>query len=208
MTWANRVPLLFSPPQQRYGGVSGHIVRESFAELVDVMPTLCDLAGIPVPPTCSTPAMSKGNSSCTEGASLKPLITQGPAAPSAGSDAFAAAFGQWPGKGDKMGYNIFTYVTSLCGSEPSLVRYTEWVTYDKKKAAPIWDEVAGVELYNRTADPNENQNIAARPGVADVVRELSRRLRAGWRGKVDASRLSSSWAVDYSALAKVARRDG
>ena len=201
MTWANRVPLLFSTPQQRHGGVSGRTVSDSFAELVDVMPTLCDLAGIPAPPTCSTPAMSRGSNSCTEGASLKSLITQqGPAPPpsasSTGSNAFAAAFAQWPSKKDTMGYNIFTYVTSLSGSEPSLVRYTEWAHYDKKTAAPIWDKVAGVELYNRTADPNENRNIAATPGVTDVVKELSRRLHAGWRGKVDASRLSSSLTVD------------
>jgi hypothetical protein len=41
-----------------------------------------------------------------------------------------------------------------------------------------------VELYNRSADPNENQNIAARPGAAAVVGELSRLLRAGWRRSV------------------------
>ena len=101
-----------------------------------------------------------------------------------------------------MGYVIFTHVASRCGSEPSLVRYTEWVSYDKKRATPIWDEVAGVELYNRTSDPNENQNIAAKPGMTDVVKELSRRLHAGWRGTSDASRLSGSWAADYNTKSK------
>jgi hypothetical protein len=45
------------------------------------------------------------------------------------------------------------------------------VGHDKKAAAPIWDEVEGVELYN----------IAGRPDVAAVVKDLSRLLRAAWR---------------------------
>ena len=63
MTWANRVPLLFSTPTQREalaaasatGGASSagsagstgtarsNVVSQYFAELVDVMPTLADL---------------------------------------------------------------------------------------------------------------------------------------------------------------------
>jgi hypothetical protein len=91
-----------------------------------------------------------------------------------------AAFGQWP-MGGKMGYNMYTYVD---GSSSSLVRYTEWVS--TKDYTPLWNSTAAVELYNRTADPNENLNLAGRPEMAAVIKQLSALLHANWRGAVPA----------------------
>ena len=51
-----------------------------------------------------------------------------------------------------------------------------------KNYAPEWSALAGVELYNRSADANENQNLASRPELAAVAKELQGRLHANWRG--------------------------
>ena len=75
-----------------------------------------------------------------------------------------------------MGYNIYTKVNG------DRVRYTEWVGY--KDNAPVWSENAGVELYNHSADPGENFNIAQEPNLKGVVAELSEKLHAGWRAVI------------------------
>lgn len=46
------------------------------------------------------------------------------------------------------------------------------------------EEVIGVELYDHVADPAENVNIATRPENAELVAELTQRLRRGWRGEL------------------------
>ena len=127
-----QAPLLFAHPA--HGGK----VSQSFAEFVDIYPTLADLAGLPVPKTCADEAMSQSDINCTEGYSLRPLIEDG----GGSGGGKPAAFSQWP-KGGKMGYIIFTSMT-----DGSQVRYTEWVGYDKDRHGPIWaDDSAGNELY-------------------------------------------------------------
>ena len=193
MTWANRAPLLFAVP----GLTSIGAVSEDFAEFVDIMPTLTDFAGLPVPPRCKSVLDSQTSELCTEGASLKPVVRRLVAKTAAlletrKSTGFepllvseggkVAAFGQWP-KGGKMGYIVHTR-----GAANELLRYTEWVTYNASKKgpvnSPIWDcdkTVKCAELYNRTADPNENYNIAQQPGMSAVVTKLADMLHAGWR---------------------------
>ena len=70
MTWANRAPLLFSAPD----APPGQVVEQSFAEFVDIHPTLADLAGLAPPPRCTTTDMSRSAPSCTEGASLAAAV--------------------------------------------------------------------------------------------------------------------------------------
>ena len=196
MTWANRVPLLFAVP-----GGDGKVVSNSFAELVDIMPTLAELAGVSVPPRCANDQMSANSSSCTEGASLaSAVLTQelhGASftagwgdRPSQGGGGKSAAFSQWGFKKvagvSRMGYNLYTHIQDTRGVA-SQVRYTEWVTYrsnsGKVPHGPEWqDDLTGiVELYNRTGDLNENANIATAPGMQGLVKELSNQLHAGWR---------------------------
>lgn len=94
---ATRVPLLIRAP-----GRTAHGLRiDSPTELVDLFPTLCDLAGIAKP-------------AGLEGVSLLPLMNK-PALPGK-----AAACSQFPravrGKGEAMGYSLRT----------RRYRYTEW----------------------------------------------------------------------------------
>ena len=169
MTRANRTPLLFAAPGARPS------VQRGYAELVDIYATLADLVGIAVPPRCDTEEQSQTLAACTEGASLKPLIM--PQAVGGGGDVSekVAAFGQWS-LGGHMGYNLYTNLDD--GSE---VRYTEWTKYNKKSHGPVWGKIAGRELYNRSADPEESENIVERAGLNNTVVRLSQRLRAGWR---------------------------
>ena len=173
---ANHAPLLFRLPGQAGGAVvSG---RHGFAEFVDIYPTLTELAGLTPPALCATPAESESAPACTEGASLAPVVRNPKQTP-----AKSISFYQWP-KGKNMGYSLVTYT-----AEGWAVRYTEWVKYDKKAHAGVWSDVAGVELYNRTADPDENVNLANATGAAGARAALSAQLHAGWRAAAAAEAL-------------------
>ena len=160
------------------------MVDQSFAEFVDIYPTLAELAGLVPPPRCATTNMSRSTPSCTEGASLAATVLR------AGVPAKRAAFGQWP-KNDvagrkAMGYSIYTMLPAeLDQGATSQVRYTEWVVYNKSGLVhgPVWQQhLSGInELYNRSADPDENVNLASRPELATIVANLSAQLHAGWR---------------------------
>ncbi len=74
-----------------------------------------------------------------------------------------AAFSQYP-RGKAMGYSMRT----------DRYRMTEW----RDRRDPT--KVVAVELYDHLEDPGETVNLAADPDKADVVKELTRRVRAGW----------------------------
>ncbi len=91
---ATRAPLIISVPGQKHQGAK----PEALAEFVDIYPTLCDLAGLPVPRDL-------------EGTSLVPIIEH-PNRPWK-----RAAFSQYPRPDGVMGYSMRT----------DRYRYTEWV---------------------------------------------------------------------------------
>ena len=121
---------------------------------VDIFPTLADLAGIPVPPTCATISDSISLPLCTEGRSLAPLVLSPSFTPrekrttlevknersddqsvaqGAGAGAGAgkrAAFWQWTKmmieRLPVMGYAMATDDEH----DGSYYRYTEWVAYN------------------------------------------------------------------------------
>jgi len=137
---AARAPLIFSAPGQKTAGSK----TDALAEFVDIYPTLCELAGLPLPEGL-------------EGTSLVPVIND------PGCPWKKAAFSQYP-RGSVMGYSMRT----------PRYRYTEW-------AEPGKDPV-GVELYDHENDPEENVNLAVMSEHEELVKELSRQLKAGWRG--------------------------
>lgn len=137
-------PLILSVPGMKQAG------RRSprLVEFVDIYPTLCDLAGLPLP-------------SHLEGTSFTPLLEdQRPWK--------TAAFSQYPRTVNRqpvMGYTLRT----------DRYRFTRWVVRDNPT------QVLAVELYDHQAEPQENKNVADRPGNAALVKELAAKLDAGWQ---------------------------
>jgi iduronate 2-sulfatase len=167
------------------GGAKAKAVDE-FVDLVDVFPTIAELAGIPAPPVCADQAAADSMPACVEGRSLAYLVAHGGGGGGGGGG--SAAFWQWSKmmieKQPVMGYAI---ATELRGHP---FRYTEWVGYDFKAFVANFSDLRATELYNLTADAQEGENIAAtragNAGVRAAVAELSQQLREGWRGKLRA----------------------
>jgi arylsulfatase A-like enzyme len=108
---ATRSPFIVFQPKYRHAGAQ----PDALVELVDVYPTLCDLAGIPVP-------------EAVEGTSLKPLM-QAPQ-----RDWKSAAFSQYPRNLNQtkvMGHTVRT----------DRYRYTEWrdEKTDEIRATELYD---------------------------------------------------------------------
>jgi len=148
-------PLILSAPGMKAAG--GH--SDALVEFVDIYPSLCDLAGIPLPATL-------------EGMSVKPLLDD------PGRPWKTAAFSQYPrnagktGAGKLMGYTMRT----------DRYRLTVWVS------ATDHTKIDATELYDHQSDPQENYNIAKKPENAALVHQLMEQWKKGWQGaKPDAA---------------------
>lgn len=141
-----RVPLIITAPGKRAGVKSNELV-----ELVDLYPTLAELAGLPVPEGL-------------EGISLAPLLSKPDQAWK------SAVFSQFPrpwiykGEPEIMGYAIRT----------DRYRYVEWRNFKT-------DEVKATELYDHQHDAGEVNNIAGNPENIALVKALKQQLRDGWK---------------------------
>ncbi len=127
---AARVPLLMSVP-----GKAAGIRPTGLSEFVDIFPTLCDLANLPIP-------------KYLDGISLVPAINN----PAVALRDYALS--QYPRGKDKMGYSIRT----------DRFRYTEWFSggfLTNKKYDPSL--VITSELYDYQSDPLETENLADNP---------------------------------------------
>ena len=147
------VPLIIKYPEQENKGA------QTFAltELVDMFPTVCELAGIEVP-------------NYMQGTSLVPLMND--------EDLpwKTAAFSQFHRRpkvsadgGRYMGYSINT----------KKYHYIEWYEWDHLTGTKRAYVTA--ELYDRNNDPHETMNIAGESDNIDLVSELSIKLAAGWK---------------------------
>ncbi len=146
---STRVPLLVSAPGMTVAGRS----TDALVELVDLYPTLADLAGLPIP-------------AMVEGSSFRPLLVK-PACPWK-----KAAFSETLKMRRKAegGPPIRLLGTAI---RTDRERYVEWVDGE--------GTVVARELYDHRVDPGENRNIAADPEHAVRIESLSNRLRSGWR---------------------------
>lgn len=151
-----RVPLIVRAP----GVGSPGRVCDKLTELVDLYPSLCDLAGIDIP-------------GIMEGRSFKPLLRD------PGREWKTAVFSQYHRRPnvspDGKRYMGFSMVTER-------FHYVEWRTWDNDNKTA--GDLAAVELYDNAADPDENVNIAGRPENAEIVVRLAGQLKAGWRAAI------------------------
>jgi arylsulfatase A-like enzyme len=148
-----RVPLFIYDPRNPTAARE----CESLVELVDLFPTLCDLAGVEIP-------------DYMEGMSLKPLL-ENPE-----QELKSAAFSHYhqrpkntlDGK-QYMGYSMVT----------AKYHYVEWYYWDD--ADKTAGDFVARELYDNQLDPDENVNISELPENADIIQALSEKLKAGWQ---------------------------
>ncbi|MFN3190002.1 MAG: sulfatase [Aureliella sp.] len=148
-----RVPLMIRIPGQPAAGSQ----TKSLVELVDLYPTLCDTAGIPIP-------------SDMEGVSLKPLMEHPEQQfKSAVFSQFHRAPNITPDNGRYMGQSMVT----------EQYHYVEWRIWDHIEG--IAGELKATELYDHQTDPDENQNISNEPQNQELLSKLADQLKRGWQ---------------------------
>ena len=187
---ATRVPLIIWTPdmaKENRGKTSDALV-----ELVDMYPTLCDLANIPLP----------GH---LEGQSFAPLLSD------PDQDWKKAVFSQFPTpalrewaanplstgmretsfgplieevegrikaqQGDKWNRDLFENRLMGYAMRTDIYRFVVWKDYTKPQVEPVF-----FELYDHQNDPEETVNIArANP---EIVKQLLEQFNKGWKGNM------------------------
>ncbi|VGO21732.1 sulfatase [Pontiella sulfatireligans] len=185
-----RVPMMIWTPDMPKG--SRGKTTDGLVELIDMYPTLCDLAGIPVP-------------SHVEGTSFKPLLAN------PDREWKAAAFSQFPDpalrewaanplspglretffgplieeveariikqQGAKWDRDLFE--NNLMGYTMRTDRYrlVVWKDVVHPDAEPVF-----VELYDHKEDPQETVNVAAK--TPELVASLLIQFSKGWKGNL------------------------
>jgi arylsulfatase A-like enzyme len=142
-------PLIIRAP----GAAPAGLRLEQMVELVDVYPTVSELAGLPVP-------------DWLQGTSAVPLV-QHPDRP--GKRAVFSQFlrrGRWLGADgvETMGYGMRT----------ERFHYVAWMNWATR-------QITARELYDLEGDPAETVNLAPRPEFQSVLEELEAQRRDGWR---------------------------
>jgi arylsulfatase A-like enzyme len=144
-----RSPLIIRAP----GIVPEGLRLEQLVELVDVYPTLSELAGLPAP-------------AWLQGTSAVPLLRQ-PERP--WKRAVFSQFlrrGRWVGADsvETMGYSMRT----------ERYHYVAWMNWATRR-------ITAQELYDLEADSLETTNLAPRPAAAPVLERMESQRRQGWR---------------------------
>ncbi len=185
---ATRVPLIVTTPNMP-ATVKG-TKTDALVELVDMYPTLCDLAEVALPKHL-------------EGQSFKPLLTN------PNQEWKTAAFSQFPTpalrewaanplstgmretsfgpliqeveekikqqQGDAWNRDLFENRLMGYSMRTSKYRFTLWKDYTKPQSKPVY-----FELYDHTIDPNETINIASEN--SQIVQNLLTQFNKGWEG--------------------------
>jgi iduronate 2-sulfatase len=183
---ATRVPLVVRVPGQPARGQS----CDALVELVDMYPTLCDLAGLPLPDHL-------------EGTSFAPLLAnpKQPWKTAALSQFPCPALREWAALplSDAMRQTFFGPLIAeaerrIAAEHPddwSPERFNErvmgYTIRTERHRLVRWvdvrdpDRELAVELYDHQTDPHETRNIAGDPANADIVEQLTAQLKAGWQ---------------------------
>ncbi|WP_170226983.1 sulfatase [Luteibaculum oceani] len=150
-----KVPLLIKYPGQKQGLKSPALV-----ELVDMFPTLCDLADVP-------------KAGYFQGISMQPLFEN------PNREWKSAVFSQFRRR-PRISYDGKEYMGYAMQTER--YRYIEWYTWDNENK--IRGELKARELYDHFQDPDENINRAEEDENKALVESLSKKLAQGWRAAV------------------------
>lgn len=160
---AARSPLIIYSP---FAGVAG-AKTQSPAAFVDIYPTLCDLAGLPIPQQPlheNEPATSAAVGRRLKGESLLPVMQD----PSASVRGGALTLFK---RNSVMGYAYRT----------ERYRYIEWISGS-------FDTVLDRELYDYSLDPLETVNLAGEPGFDGLMHQYA----VAMRSELNAAALSSN----------------
>jgi arylsulfatase A-like enzyme len=139
-----RVPLIIKAP-----GKQPNQTTSALVELVDLYPTICELAGLPIPDTQAHGGYP------LEGDSLVALINDQTMQSRRG------AFSRWQ-RGGYVGHSMRT----------DRYRFTKWVKSNDEK-------VVIYELYDHSLDPDETINVAADVRYTAILPALEAALAAG-----------------------------
>ena len=179
---ATHVPFMIKVP-----GVTNNGMRtKAFVELIDIFPSITELAGLEVPPMC--PEGDNKLLTCVEGTSVAPLLKN------PDQQWKKAAFTQYPRPSqgmtqipNKPPYAINEHDENVMGYTIRVdqYRFTEWYGFNRTTATPDWNDIWGTELYNHTEPVvffnDENVNMAKQSEMQALVKQLRQTLQAGWR---------------------------
>lgn len=142
---ATHAPLIIFDPSNPSGGA----LVESPVNSLDIYPTLCELAGLPIPEQPTSETELTGRS--LRGRSLVPIFQNPQASVNYGA---LSVF-------RKNGFG-YAYRTQR-------FRYIEWI-YGANRVA--------TDLYDYVNDPQETVNLSEKPEYASIVYQLSQAIRA------------------------------
>lgn len=134
-------PLMFSVPWMKKG-----LKTESLAEFVDIYPTLCELANLPLPDHL-------------EGQSLVPVLKD------PYTEVNKVAISQYP-RGKSLGYDRKNELMGY-SIRTGNFRFTRWQKYEDPK------DVVAIELYDHTKSVIAKENLAENSKYAEKVKELN-----------------------------------
>lgn len=181
---ATRVPFMIHVP----GVTDSGMHTDALVELVDIFPSITEIAGIEKPPLCN--GNDKPSIACVEGSSVAPLLKDPNQTWKKG------AFSQYPrpaqGFPSIPGHPAFPakeQQESVMGYTVRVdkYRFTEWYRFNHTTSKPHFDQVWGTELYHHSSSNgssffnDENINIASQTAMQDTVEELRKLVQAGWR---------------------------
>lgn len=140
-------------------------------ELVDVFPTLSNLAGLR--PVCRCPPRSFKMELCTEGSNLAYLIRK----PETDLNREGYSYSQYPRPSDSIQENSdlpdLADIRIMGYSIRSLdYRYTLWVGFDPGQCLPNMTDLHAGELYILAEDPGQDNNVFNEFDHAAVLRKL------------------------------------
>ncbi|MBP7142427.1 MAG: sulfatase [Opitutaceae bacterium] len=184
---ATRAPLIVAAPEAKGNGSKSH----ALVEFVDIYPTLCRLAGLPVPAslegTSFAPLLDAPDRSWKEAAFSQfpsPALREWaarPLSPGMRRTFFGPLMGSVESqlkKENGQRYDQAVFDRELMGYSMRTPRhrFTVWVDRRHPRAEPY-----SVEVYDHLRDPRETRNVADSPDYAAVVAELRKQWLQGWR---------------------------